>query len=289
MFTRCRLSASGLLVLCVCLLLTASGLAETDVGGKPAQRIISLAPNLTEMLFAIGAGGQIVGVMQHSDFPPAAQNIPRVGDFSRIDYEQVLALQPDLILAWQTGNAQADIEHLRALGLRVVETEPSTLTALANLFLTLGELTGHVREAEVQHRDFTARLEGLRSRYSHVKPLAVFYQFWADPIMTVNGDHIVSDVLSLCGGYNLFADLAVIAGPITVESVLQRNPDVILASGIGDERPAWLDEWRRWTELTAIKQDKLYVVSPDLLLRQSPRLLQGAEQVCAHLESARQH
>ncbi len=255
---------------------------------QPApQRIISLAPHVTEILFAIGAGDKLVGVMAHSDYPPEAKLLPVVGDFSRLDMEAVIGLAPDLVIAWQGGNSAADLDRLRDFGLRVVLTGPGTLDELAELILTLGKLSGSEQGAQREYQHFQQTLRNLRQTYSGRTKVSVFYQFWNAPMMTVNRQHIISSVIELCGGQNVFADLGTIAAPISVEAVLKRNPQVILGSGLDESRPEWLDDWLQWSELAAVQQQNLFIVPPDLIQRHSPRILQGAEIICRDLAIAR--
>lgn len=255
---------------------------------KPAMRIVSLAPHATELLFAAGAGEKIVGAVSYSDYPPAAEAIPRVGGYKSVDLERVLALQPDLVIAWHSGNGEPLIERLRALGLTVFASEPRRIGDIARSLERLGELAGSQRAADSAADKFRARHEALKQRYSERPPVSVFYQIWNRPLMTVNGEHLISQVIELCGGRNVFEKLPVLTPTVDVEAVLAASPEVIVASGMGEERPEWLGEWRRWGSLPAVKRDNLYFVPPSLIQRHSPRILEGAERLCLDLEQARE-
>jgi iron complex transport system substrate-binding protein len=264
----------------------------TDVDGTsirlaaPARRIVSLTPHITELLFAAGAGDRMVGTAQYSDYPPAARSLPRVGGHA-LDLEAIVALKPDLVLGWKSGNAAASVARLRALGLTVHLSEPGRIEDIAGELERIGLLAGTGAAADAAAKAFRERYAKLAARYSRRPPVTVFYQIWKQPLMTVNGKQIISDAIRLCGGRNVFEQLPVLAPTVTVEAVIAVNPEVIVASGMGESRPEWLDDWRRWTTLKAVVRDNLYFVPPDLLQRHTPRILDGAEKLCTHLEAVR--
>lgn len=270
-----------------------AAVSVTDSSGNvvtlphPAQRIVSLAPHLTELLFAVGAGGRIVGTVSYSDYPPAAKRIPNVGGYSELDLERIVALRPDLIVAWQSGNSPAQLERLQRLGIPVYRNEPRRLGDIPRTMEQLGTLAGTEAIARPAARAWRARLAQLRARYAHAKPLRVFYEVWHQPLMTVNGRHLISAAIELCGGRNVFAGLPMLAPQISLEAVLAANPDVIVASGMAKQRPEWLDDWRRWPQLKAVRDHNLFFVPPDLLQRAGPRFLEGTEQLCIALDEAR--
>lgn len=268
-------------------------LVVTDANGAsvrlaaPAQRIVSLAPHITELLYAAGAGGRLVGVVEYSDYPAQAKKLPRVGGYTRPDLEAILSLKPDLVLAWYSGNPPAALEKLKALGIAVHVSQPDRMADVAAELERYGILAGTEPAAHAAAAAFRARYESLKLRYSQRPPVAVFYQIWKQPLMTVNDKQIISDAIRLCGGRNVFGSLPVLAPTVTVEAVLAANPEAIIASGMGDERPEWLDDWRRWTAITAVKQGNLYFIPPQEIQRHTPRLLDGTEKLCRALEAAR--
>lgn len=255
---------------------------------RPAERIVSLAPHVTEMLFDAGAGDRVVAAVSYSDHPPAAQDLPRVGSYNRFDIERILAHDPDLVVGWQSGNPDASLERLRRLGLTMYLTEPRSLESIASNLERLGRLAGTSETAAMAAARFRSRYRALRERYADRPPLTVFYEIWNDPLMTINGDHLISAIMRGCGGENVFSDLSEIAPRIGVEAVLQRNPEVVIASGMGDERPEWLDEWKRWPELEATRRGNLFFIPPQFLQRHTPRVLDGMERMCRALEEARE-
>lgn len=255
---------------------------------RPAERIVSLAPHVTEMLFDAGAGDRVVAAVSYSDHPPEARELPRVGSYDRFDIERILAHDPDLVVGWQSGNPDESLERLRRLDLTLYLTEPRRLDSIAENLERLGQLAGTSDVARDEARRFRERHRELRERYADRTRLRVFYEIWNDPLMTINGEHLISAIMRGCGGENVFADLSEIAPRISVEAVLQRNPEVVIASGMGDERPEWLDEWKRWPELEAVRRGNLFFIPPQFLQRHSPRVLDGMERMCRALEEARE-
>ncbi len=251
------------------------------------RRIVSLAPHLTENLYAAGAASKLVGAVSYSDWPEAARKLPRVGSYDRVDLEAVLAQKPDLVVAWYSGNVPAHLTKLKALGIPVYVSQPNHIDDVASEIERLGALAGTDAVARQAAQVFRSRHAALSARFSSKPTVRTFYQVWNQPLMTVNGQHIISDVIKLCGGENVFAGLGQLAPAVTEESVLAANPEAILASGMGEARPEWLGSWKRWKQLTATARDNLFFVPPELLQRHTPRLLDGAERLCAHLETAR--
>lgn len=254
---------------------------------QPAKRIVSLAPHLTETLFAAGAGERIVGTVEYSEYPPAARRIARVGGYSRIDLERVVALQPDLIITWQSGNVAAHVDRLRGLGAPIYMSQPNQLADVAGEIERFGVLAGSSAVAHRAAESFRERLASLQKRYSKRPPVPTFYQIWKQPLMTVGRRQIISDVIRLCGGENVFGQLEAMAPTVDVEAVIAANPEAIVASGMDEARPEWLDDWKRWTTVTAVARGNLFFVPPDLIQRHTPRLLDGAERLCQQLETAR--
>jgi iron complex transport system substrate-binding protein len=254
---------------------------------RPAGRIVSLAPHITELLFAVGAGDAVVGASEYSDYPAAARAIPQVGGGSGLDLEAILALRPELVVAWGSGSPPGQLQRLRRLGIPVFVSEPQVMTDIASSLERLGRLAGHETGAAQAIRQFNQRFGKLRDRYAARAPVRVFYQVWQQPLMTISGDHLVSDVIRLCGGSNIFADLAELAPPVSVESVLARNPEVIIAGSDAAENPELAAYWQRWTGMSAVQKGHVYTVQRELLVRHTPRILDGAEQVCRILEAVR--
>ncbi len=254
---------------------------------KPASRIVALSPGATELLFAAGAGGQMVGAVSFSDYPPAAEKLPRVGSYKRLDLEAVLALKPDLIVAWRSGNPLPQVERLQALGLPVYYSEPRRFADVGTTLERFARLAGTEQVGQGAADAFRAGIDALRERYADASKISVFYQVWEEPLMTVNREHLISEAIQICGGVNVFADLPTLAPRISKESVLEKNPQAIVAGGMGEDNPGWLDPWRQFATLQAVKNDNLFFVAPSTLQRPTPQMLTGARTLCRHLDSAR--
>ncbi len=249
------------------------------------SRIVTLAPNLTELVFWAGAGELLVGVSAYSNHPPKARELPIVGDAFMIDHEQLAVLQPDLLLVWQGGTPAHVVDELRAIGYEVEIMRTNSLDDVSTAVLRIGELTGRNESAALVASTFEDRMQGIRERYEGLPPITVFYQVSARPLYTVNGGHFVSELIELCGGANVFADLNELAPTIDVEAVVDRDPEVFMAgSDAGDDA---FSEWERWPQMAANRYGNHFVVPGDVISRATPRLLDGAVAVCEVLQEAR--
>ncbi len=254
---------------------------------QPAERIISLAPSLTELLYVAGAGDKLVGVVEYSDYPEEALSLPLIGRFDRFDIERILELKPDLVVAWLTGNPRSTIEGLERLGLTVYVAEPKFLDSIPNQLEKLGQLAGTEGQASEAINAYAEKLTSLVNRYSATAPVRVFYQVWDRPLMTAGGAELTNDLIELCGGINIFGELTALAPKVNLEAVVLRDPELIVASGIDERRPAWLDTWDEWPSMTAVANRQVVFIDPDLTQRHSPRVLQGAEILCQQIAAAR--
>jgi iron complex transport system substrate-binding protein len=252
----------------------------------PAQRIVSLAPHATELLYAVGAGARIVGVLTGSDWPPEAATKPTVGDVHMLDLERIVALGPDLVVGWPY-SAPAQIAKLRLRGVPVFITNPKTIEGIAADLERLGALTGTPAIATERAREFRARLALLATRPRDARSVRVFYEIWNEPLFTIGGHHLISEALGVCGGENVFAALTLPAPQVSVEAVIKAKPDAIVAGGDHEVRPQWLDQWKRWTTLPAVAQGNLFTVDANFLHRPGPRFLDGVAGLCAVLDTAR--
>ena len=252
---------------------------------RPAQRVISLSPHLTELMYAIGAGDHLAGVARGSDFPSDAAALAEVGDASGLDFERILHLRPDLVLAWGSGNRSVDIARLRSLGLRVLVLEPQRLEDIPRHLRLLGNLTAQGERAQAVAREFERRVEALRNRYAGRARVGVLFEIWHQPLFTVNGGHIISKVLTLCAAENIFAALPRLAGEIAVEQVLLLDPGAIVIGSEADE--AGVKNWAKFPYLKAVRTGNVFSVSADLIARQTPRIVEAAELLCAGLDKAR--
>tara|TARA_B100000768_G_scaffold53725_1_gene52218 strand:- start:3790 stop:4677 length:888 start_codon:yes stop_codon:yes gene_type:complete len=253
----------------------------------PAKRIVSLAPNITEVLFHIGAGEKIVGADEYSNYPEEAKDILRVNNHAAANYELILSLEPDLVIAWQSGNGNKIIDPLRKLGIPVFVVETNKMDAIPSLFRRFGKLSGHGDQAEQRAHEFSRRLQELRAAQAGKSVIKVFYQIWDEPLITLNGEHMVSDIINLCGGVNVFSDAIPLVPYVNIETVVAADPEVIIAGGSREERPAWFESWQKWSGISAVINQHIYLIPSDLMQRHSARILDGMELMCAHLDSAR--
>jgi iron complex transport system substrate-binding protein len=256
---------------------------------RPAQRVVTLAPNLTELVFAAGGGDRIVGAVSYSDFPPEARRIPLVGDDRQIDMERLMAAKPDLLVAWLNGNSGRQLEQLRKAGIAIFFSEPRTLAEIPDTILRLGQLLGTETQAQKSAAGLRLELTNLGTRYRNRPPVRVFYQVWDRPLYTLNGRQIVSDVIRLCGGVNIFAGLSTTAPIVGIESVLLENPDAIVAGFEADNATRSLEHWKKYPALAAVRHRNLFAVNADLLSRPGPRMIRGAAELCEKIEEARNH
>ena len=251
----------------------------------PAKRIVSLAPHTTELLFAVGAGSEVVGVSQFSDYPDAAKRLPQVGGSSGFDLERIAALRPDLVVIWKSGTSAAQVASLKKLGFPVFESEPHDFAAIASSLERLGKLAGETDEGKAAADAFRARWQALAVRYTHASPVTVFYQIWNEPLMTLNDHHLASVAIAVCGGRNVFGALPALAPTVNAEAVLQADPEVILTGS--DAGADALAPWKKFSQLKAVRRDNLFALDSGILTRGSPRVLDGTEAVCGKLDIAR--
>ncbi len=254
---------------------------------SPAHRIVALSPHLVENLFAIGAGPRIVATVTHSDYPAAAAGIEVIGSFDGFDIERVLEISPDLVVGWLSGNRLTDLEQLERLGIPVFLSEPRSPGDVARELISLGRLTGLDAAAARTASAFTEAIARTRSSFSTRSTVRVFYQVWNEPVITLGGQHMLSALISDCGGVNVFQAVAELAPTVSVESVLERDPDVIIASGESESRPPWLDAWKRFEFLRPVRRHALFHIDPNLVQRHTTRLADGFARLCELIDAVR--
>lgn len=275
---------------CLCILIAGCHRApitqnQQQIIFHPAHRIISLAPSITELVYAAGAGEYLVGVGDYSDYPEAAKSLPHLGDALHVDLERLLALKPDLVLVWPSGTPARVLEQVRSLGLNVQSIDAQRITEVSQALLLVGKLAGTEVVAVPAAARFDSAMNELKERYAHRSKLSVFIQVSDQPLYTINKHQIISEVVELCGGDNVFADLNQLAPVIGVEAVIQKNPQVILSTD--SHLIDLVTQWHAWPQLQAVHDHHLYAVPPDNITRAAPRLVKGAEEVCEALEKAR--
>jgi iron complex transport system substrate-binding protein len=252
---------------------------------NPATRIVTLAPFLTELVYAAGASDQLAAVSSYSDFPSEAKNKPVIGDASAIDMERLLVLKPDLIIAWKSGGHPADTERLRKYGMAVFIVEPKHIADIPKLLRTIGQFAGTESAAEKAAKDFEQRLALLRLRYAANPKQKVFFEIWHSPLMTVSGQHFISEAMAICGGQNIFAEIKTAVPTVGLESIYAADPQVIISSTSAQEENA-LAPWHTHPKLQGVKNKRIFALEADVIQRQTPRLLDGVEKICAMLEKS---
>ena len=250
-----------------------------------APRIVSLAPHVTELVYAAGAGESLVGASEYSDYPAEALFLPRVGDAFRLDYERIVSLRPDFAVAWESGTPAASIARLEALGVRVVVLRVKVLDDISSALVELGQLAGTSEVAEVAAGNLRRGFAELGRRYAGRPAVRVFVQLDDEPLFTVTGRHLISEMVSLCGGGNVFAGLPGLAPAVDLEAVIGADPELILYMGGNPQPPR---HWRNWQGLSATRLDSVVRVPPDLVTRATPRALDGAREVCSAIERTRE-
>ncbi len=252
---------------------------------QPARRVISLAPNLTELAFAAGGGERIVGVGRYSDAPAAARRLPQVGDAFALNLEAMAALKPDLILLWRSGTAPRQRERLQALGVPVFESEINRIDGIASTLQRLGTLMGTSAAAQTAATQQQQRWQQLAERYRGRPAVRVLYVAWHQPLMTLNREHLIHAAMSLCGGVNPFADLPVLTPTVSLEAAVQADPQLIVSAP--GELADVQAQWAPFKQVSAVRQHRIVGLDADLLTRMGPRFIDGAEQLCAAIDAAR--
>lgn len=273
------------LLLCIAACHGADEQAAAVAGDGPATRIVALAPHLAELVYAAGAGAQLVGVSAYTNYPAAASSLPVVGDAFRIDQEQLALLRPDLLLVWASGTPAHIVDALRQRGYRLELIRTHTLADIVTALQRIGALTGNLDTAASAAQRLEARLQQLADAWREAAPIRVFYQVSLRPLYTVNGQHYISELISLCGGQNVFADLNELAPMVSEEAVLERNPEVLLAADTGEATA--FAHWHHWQELAANRYQNHFVVPADVVARPTDRVHFAGEAICDRLQQGR--
>ncbi len=291
-----RLPVAGLVLLlllgvCVPVSATAGPVQLTQADGtvlvipQAASRIITLSPHLAELAFAAGAGPRLIAVAEYSNYPAEAASLPRVGDAFRLDLERIINLQPDLVIAWDSGNPAAAVSRLRELGLETWVVEIRRPGEIATTLEQMGAAAGQAEAGLEAARSVRARLAEIHLAGQGKPPVSYFYQVAEQPLFTLNGEHLVSQSLALCGGENIFADESVLAPQVSLESVIVRDPEVMFAAVIqGQDDP--LAAWRQWPKLRAVRTERLYTLPADEITRATPRMLDAVATACRLLHTS---
>lgn len=262
-----------------------------DLGGvvtlaAPAERIISLAPHNTENLYSAGAGDRVVGVVNHSDYPPPANDLPSLGTHVQFNLEAILDLDPDLVVAWKSAKNAESLQRIEEFGIAVYYSEPRTFEDIVDNIRELAVLAGTEQNLAPEVDDILADIETLRQRYRDRQLLDVFYQVWTDPLMTLNGEHFITRALEVCRAHNLFADLPILAPRVSMEAVIEANPDAIITGMVDGMKPD-MSQWQQWNAVKAVRNDHYVFVDSDVMHRHTLRMLNGINGLCEQLQGVR--
>ena len=263
-----------------------SALAE-QVNDSKKLRIIALAPHIVENLFAIGAGDNIVGTVDYADYPSEAQSIERIGGYYGISLEKVLALKPDLVIAWKSGNQSEDLAQIEHLGIKVYLSNPTTIAGVADELLTFGKFTGNIKQSQQAANAFKHKLNGIVKSQQDKKNITGFYQLWAEPMMTVSKNTWISQLIETCHVSNVFAQSVTDYPQISIENVIVTKPQVIIIPDEKSKTPQPVVNWQKWPEVPAVKNDQFISVNADLLHRFTPRMLDGLADMCDKIDASR--
>lgn len=267
-------------------ILFAFGLTS-GVNAKKVERIVALSPHSVEMLYAIGAGDKIVGTVEYADYPAAAQKIPRIGNYNGIQIERLLALKPDLVIAWKNGNKSTDLEKMASLGLNMLYTQPKNIKDIGIDLIRLGEATGNLKQSQLLVKELQEKHQTIKQNYAALDKVSVFYQLWHDPLQSIGPNSWIESLINDCGGENIFHSASAPYPLVSIESVLVKNPKVIIIphhSGSEADKKAI---WNSWPEISAVKNHYLFALNGDLLHRFTPRALDGLKLLCEKIDSAR--
>ena len=253
----------------------------------PARRVVALAPNLVELVYAAGGGASIVGAIRYSDYPPQAKKLPRIGDAFALNLERIAQLDPDLVLVWRSGLPERQRSQLRALGAPLFESEIRSVDDIASTLERLGVLLGTQRVANAEAARLRERWAALKAHYAARPPVRVFYQLWQQPLMTINGEHLIAQAINACGGVNVFASMPTLTPTVGWEAVVRANPQLVVGARIDAASTAPPGRWRELTQIDAVQKDHFALLPPDLLDRMGPRFVDGAQLLCEAIDKAR--
>ncbi len=252
-----------------------------------AQGIVTLAPALTELVYAAGAGHKLVAVSAWSNYPAEATRLPVIADHAAVNREALLALKPDVVLAWKTGTSARMLEAVRSLGISVRLIDGQRIDDVPRLLREIGQVAGTLESAEKAASAYESRLANIRKQYATLRPVPALIEIWHSPLMTVTGTHYMSDALVACGGRNVLADLPGITPEVSMERIVEIDPEAIVGAGSADGAAKFKENWKRLASLKAVKRDALIWLDPDTFQRQTPRLLDGVQMLCTALSRLR--
>jgi iron complex transport system substrate-binding protein len=254
---------------------------------KQTQRLVVLAPHLTEIVDFVGGMSKVIAVDGSSNFPESVNTLPKLGNPWMLGAESILARKPDLVLVWQSGISMDVVALLRKAGVPVFVSEPRSIEQVASTMHRVAKLLGTDTASQPGIAGWVKQFDDLRAKFAAKTKVPIFYQVWNQPLMTLGGQHVVSEVIQVCGGQNVFASLPSLAAQVSVESVLRREPAVLLNSGSALDHLNFVQQWSAWPNVPAVQNKDVYTIPNDILVRNGPRLIQAARLVCDYIDTAR--
>ncbi|MBQ4856749.1 cobalamin-binding protein [Pseudoalteromonas sp. MMG007] len=261
--------------------------AANEVTNPNKIRVVALAPHIVENLFAIGAGSNIVGTVDYADYPAEAKSIERIGGYYGISLEKLLALKPDLVIGWKSGNQSEDLEQIKRLGIKVHLSDPKKIEEVANELITFGKFTGRIEQSEQVANAFIIKLKKIKKQQQSKKILTGFYQLWPEPMMTVSKNTWINQLIETCHVSNVFAQSDTDYPQISIENVVVTKPQIIITPDEKSKTPQPVVNWQKWPEVPAVKNNHFISVNADLLHRFSPRMLDGLADMCDKIDASR--
>lgn len=289
--------------ICLFLLLFAAGLVVVDIhqSGRSdslspisdsnnidfnAKRIISLSPTITELVFSAGAGSKLVGVSKFSDFPDEARLIPEIGDAYNLDFEKIIELNPEFIIAWKQASTHRDLDRLNYLGFQVFEIEIKNLDDIPYLIRLIGKLAGTKERAELAASQYDKTLFQIKQNYDDRTLIKALQLIWLQPLITFGADHLINEILEVCGGENVVNSYPGSTVSLATENIITVNPEVIFGSTA--TAPDLQYFFRRFSSISAVKNDHIYFIPPDLIFRETARVLNAIQMICDYFDEVRE-
>lgn len=261
--------------------------ANDNNSHQKIERIISLAPHVTEMIYSAGAGDKLVGVVKYSDYPKEALKLPIIGSYNSINIEAILSLKPDVVIGWKEGNQIDDLKKVKSAGIKVWQTEVNKLQDIPQQIRLFGSKLGTYKTADKLAKKLEQELTKVKSTYQKRSEVSVYYQIWNKPFITINDQQFIGQAIQLCGATNIFHDLPLLSAEVNLETILYRNPEVILLGGMKEAQQGWYQQWQKWSMLTAVENQHIYKLNADLYQRPTARFIYALEDFCKTIDKAR--
>ena len=259
---------------------------NTSSDQDETMKIVTLSPHLAEMIYELGSESSLVGVSSYTDYPESAKSIPRIGDAFILDLERMALLDPDIILAWESGTPKKVVEELDNLGYRLEIIKSKNLNEISTALSQIGQIIGKQKQASIIIKEYSDQLKDLKEEYKNKQKVTVFFQIDQQPLFTIGGNHFISEMIEVCAGINVFSELEQLAPSVSVESVIARDPQVMMSMAKGNSQDKF-QSWKKFGNMSANKYDNFYYLYSDALERPTTRIVSAGEEMCKKLDEAR--